>query len=146
MPINSKKKGNLWENKLSNWLYKHGFKCWKDGASGGGNREKGDIGNNLDMTIESKAGKNIALPEWWRQTEKSASIHGNEPVLFIHPDGMPDDEWLVVMHSNDWIEHIKASKAHIRVEPQNNRDLKWAMQALITALKKVLKLLEDDNS
>ena len=47
--INPKKKGNLWENRLANWLKDNGIRAWKDGASGGGNREKGDIGNNLDM-------------------------------------------------------------------------------------------------
>lgn len=105
--INCKKKGNLWENRLAHWLTDHGYKAWRDGYSGGGSREKGDIGNNMDMTIESKAGKNINLMEWWRQVDKNASIHHNSPVLFIHQDGMRVDEWLVVMNSEDWIEMLK---------------------------------------
>lgn len=105
--INVKKKGNLWENKLANWLYDNGIKASKDGHSGGGSREKGDIVNSIDCTIESKACKDIKLMEWWRQVEKSASIHHNSPVLFIHQDGMRDKEWLVVLHSNDWIDTQK---------------------------------------
>lgn len=113
--INSKKKGNLWENKLANWLFDHGIKAYKEGHSGGGDREKGDIVNNLDMTIESKAAKKIDLPDWWRQVDRAASIHGNSPVLFIHQDGMRDNEWLVVMHSEDWIDLIK--KQHEKTKP-----------------------------
>ena len=101
--INVKKKGNAWENKLANWLYDNGFKAYKDGHSGGGTREKGDIVNSLDITLESKACKDIKLMEWWRQVEKNASLQGNSPQLFIHQDGMRDKEWLVVMHSEDWL-------------------------------------------
>lgn len=107
--MNSKKKGNKWENNLANWLRDHGVKAWKDASSGAGSREKGDIGNNLDMTIESKAAKTIKLMEWWEQVDYAAAIHHNQPVLFIHQDGMRKNEWLVVMHSEDWIELVKTS-------------------------------------
>lgn len=105
--INVKKKGNLWENKLANWLTDNGIKASKDGHSGGGSREKGDIVNNIDCTIESKACKKIELMEWWRQVEKNASTQGNSPLLFIHQDGMKDKEWLVTMHSEDWLFMVK---------------------------------------
>ena len=118
--INSKKKGNVWENRLANYLTDHGMKAWKDGHSGGGTREKGDIGNNMDLTIESKAGKTIKLMEWWRQVEKSASIHHNSPVLFIHQDGMRVDEWLVVMHSEDWMEAMRESEGFKKLIKKNN--------------------------
>lgn len=137
--INSKKKGNAWENKLANWLAENGYPAYKEGMSGGGNRHKGDIINSLDMTIESKAYKNIQLPAWWKQVETSARIHGNTPVLFIHQDGMPDKEWLVVMHSNDWIEMLKGEK-----EPQDilDRDnLKWIVRQTRENLRKLLKEL-----
>lgn len=105
--INVKKKGNLWENKVANWLYDNGIKASRDGHSGGGSREKGDVSNNIDLTIESKACKKIELMQWWRQVEHSASIHHNSPLLLIHQDGMRDKEWLAVMHSEDWIAMIK---------------------------------------
>lgn len=144
MSINSKKKGNKWENKLANWLADNGFKAWKDGASGGGTREKGDIGNNLDMTIESKAYKQIKLMEWWRQVDKSASIHRNQPVLFIHQDGMPDNEWLVTMHSEDWIEMLKQARSSKQVSTNKSEDYKkkWAIDNALVALKKLKKIYE----
>jgi hypothetical protein len=139
---NSKKKGNLWENKLANWLHDHGIKAWKDGHSGGGNREKGDVGNNIDCTIESKCAKTVKLMEWWRQTEHSASIHKNQPVLFIHQDGMSDSEWLVVMHSEDWVEMAKSSRPESVGDTSDQRQMKWDLQVMLTATKKVLKHYE----
>jgi len=141
--VNSKKKGNIWENKLANWLRDNSIKAWKDGASGGGNREKGDVGNNIDCTIESKAAKNIKLMEWWKQVTKSASLHRNKPILFIHQDGMAKDppEWLVVMHSEDWVELVKGN-ADIEtdfVDPQKERNKKYNIEALIRVAKNVLK-------
>jgi len=147
MGINVKKKGNLWENKLANWLFSHGIKSWRDGASGGGSREKGDVGNNIDCTIESKCGKNISLMDWWRQVEHSASIHGNQPVLFIHQDGMKDNEWLTVMHSEDWIEMMKKSlqvDGVKQVETPNNREMKYKTERAIYALKDLFKTLGEE--
>ena len=138
--VNSKKKGNIWENKLANWLIDNGIKAWKDGYSGGGNREKGDVGNNINCTVESKAGKAIKLMDWWRQVEKSASLHGNSPVLFIHQDGMPDKEWLVVIHSNDWLELIKGDK-NIDTSYEDPKK-KWAIKTAIEDLKRLLKYYE----
>lgn len=142
--MNSKKKGNVWENKLANWLHSHGIKAWKDGASGGGNREKGDVGNNVDLTIESKAAKTICLPEWWKQVAHSADMHHNRPVLFIHRDGMPDMEWLVVMTSGDWIDIFKRSlgeKEIVEVLAEDSREKKWAMENLKAAANRALKFL-----
>lgn len=150
--INSKKKGNIWENKLSNWLRDNGVKAWKDGASGGGSREKGDVGNNIDFTLESKAGKVIKLMEWWRQVEHAASLHRNSPALFIHQDGMRDKEWLVVIHSEDWLDLIK-SGGRMPLEPQNTpeiaslttneaRTIKYEIQRNLTQLKALIKVLE----
>ena len=123
--MNSKKKGNLWENRLANYLRDNGVKAWKDGASGAGSREKGDIGNNLDFTIESKAAKNINLMEWWRQVCHSASMHHNSPVLFIHQDGMARDSWLVVMESGDWLELIKQSNELLTQKNIKVNEEKW---------------------
>ena len=142
--MNSKKKGNQWENKLAAWLHSHGFKAWKDGASGGGSREKGDVGNNLDMTIESKAAKKILLMDWWRQVAKSASMHRNSPALFIHQDGMPDNEWLVVTHSNDWAETLKKSRRDVeRVEVQapESRELRYKAENAKRAVSELLRAL-----
>lgn len=136
--VNSKKKGNIWEHRLAKWLTSQGIRAWKDAGSGGGNIEKGDIGNDLDMTMECKASKNIKLMDWWGQTERSASLQRNQPVLFIHQDGMPEDEWLVVMNNHDWVEFVKGETQSEYMDPK----LKWAIKTAVEALKKVLKYIE----
>lgn len=135
--VNQKKKGNRWENKLANWLQDNGIKAHKDSASGGGNREKGDISNNLDMTIESKAAKTIKLMDWWKQVEGAANTHHNTPVLFIHKDGMKDDEWLVVMNNWDWLDLVQGDNKFVSdyTDPQK----KWRLQRLLEAVKAVMK-------
>lgn len=143
--VNSKKKGNIWENKLANWLRDVvGIKAYKDGQSGGGSREKGDVGNNANMTIECKATKKIELPAWWRQVSKSASIHHNTPVLFIHQDGMPDQEWLVVIHSNDWAELVTGATEvdTSYIDPSEERQNKYKVDNLIRSAKEVLRIYE----
>jgi len=134
---NSKKKGNLWENRLANWLSDNGIKASKDGASGGGNREKGDIVNNINCTIESKATKTVHLKEWWKQVETSANTHHNTPLLFIHQDGMREDEWLVVLNNYDWLDLVKGDKK-IDTSYQDPK-VKWEIKNAVEALKKLLK-------
>ena len=130
----------MFENRLANWLRDNGIKAWKDGASGGGSREKGDIGNNINMTMESKAAKNIKLMEWWKQVKKSANVHHNPPVLFIHQDGMGEKEWLVVMHNEDWLDLIKGEK-EVKTDYQKP-EMKWAMMNAREAIRKAIKFLE----
>lgn len=139
--VNSKKKGNLWENRLSAWFVKNGIKANQDSASGGGNREKGDIINNLDMTIESKAGKNISLMDWWGQVSRSAEKHHNKPVLFIHQDGMGAEDWLVVMNNEDWLDLVLKENGvkNDYLDPK----FKWALVGLSDAIKRVLKFIEN---
>lgn len=136
---NAKKKGNIWENKLANWLRSHGFKASKDPSSGS-HYERGDIINDMGLTIESKAGKKVMLQDWWKQVDYAAAQQRNEPCLFIHIDGMGDNEWLVVQHSEDWIE---ARKGNSEVE-QSYQDPKarYAFQNAKEALRVALKYLE----
>lgn len=140
--VNVKKKGNLWENRLTNWLTEHGFKAYRDSASGGTSKEKGDISNNEGYTIESKAAKNISLMEWWRQVDKSASLQGNAPLLFIHQDGMPDNEWLVVMHNNDFIELWQGNKGEVEVSTKLDWNERRAIESLKTNANQVLKIID----
>jgi Holliday junction resolvase len=108
--INAKKKGNKGENAVANWLRDNGIKAWRDNASGGGSREKGDVGNNIDLSIEVKTVKKINLQEAWKQVKHASVIHHNEPALFIHFDLMPKNKWLVVMDSDDWLYFMKKAK------------------------------------
>ena len=107
--INAKKKGNAGEHELAHWLEENGFKAFRNSMSGG-SIWKGDIANNLDLTIEVKTVKKINLLEAWKQVNKDASTAHNSPLLALHFDHMPRKEWLMVLHSEDYIDLLK--KAH----------------------------------
>ena len=107
MKINSKKKGNLWENRWANWLRDNGIRAWKDGASGGGSREKSDVGNDIDYSFQVKGVKKLNLQEAWRQAERDAGKVHDTPAVVVHFDSMAKDQFLVVLDNYDWLDLIK---------------------------------------
>lgn len=107
--INAKKKGNAGEHAFAHWLISKGFKGFRNSMSGG-SVWKGDIANDLDMTIEVKTCKRINLMDCWRQVDRDSSIAHNQPVLAVRFDNMPKDSWLMVMHSDDWIDMVQEIK------------------------------------
>lgn len=135
--VNAKKKGNRNENNLANWLRSHGFKATKDPSSGS-HTERGDIVNNLDLTIETKAQKKIELPKWWKQVTLAASQQRNSPALFIHLDGTNEKEWLVVLHSEDFAEMIKGEG---KEQDYDDPKARYAFQNLKEAVRVALKYL-----
>ena len=104
--LNAKKKGNKGEHELAHWLVENGVKAFRNSMSGG-SVWKGDIANNLDLTIECKTVKKINLQEAWYQVSRDASIAHNTPILAIHFDGMGKQQWLITMHSEDFLEYLK---------------------------------------
>lgn len=140
--INAKKKGNKGENKFANWLVKNGIKAWKDGASGGGSNEKGDVGNNLNIHFEIKTVKKIGLQEVWKKALIECQKTHNAPVLAIHFDGMPNEEWLMVLSSQHFLELIKGETEPADttyIDPKN----KWAVQTMVEAAKRVIKIYDN---
>lgn len=149
MPINAKKKGNRGENEFALWLQSHGFKAYKNGSSGG-NINKSDIHNNLDANFEVKTVKKLNLKEAWAQSNRDASMARSTPYVCIHFDGMPKNEWLVVMHSEDWVEMMKKSRgmeekdeAPQLLNIQEDREKRWAAENAKSAITKLLKTLEN---
>lgn len=145
MSINSKKKGNKNENAFANWLRDNDIKAWKDGMSGGGNREKADVGNNINCNFECKAVKAINLKKAWQQTTKNAEMTHNTPYLVIHFDGMPENSWIMVMDNWSWLEMFKKSQGEKIVEytpEEDSREKKWAIMNAKTAISKLLKFYE----
>jgi Holliday junction resolvase len=108
--INAKKKGNAGEHAFSHWLQSKGFRAFRNAMSGG-SVWKGDIANDLDMTIEVKTCKKINLMECWRQVDRDSSIAHNQPILAVRFDNMPKDSWLIVQHSEDWAALLQEKKA-----------------------------------
>ena len=138
--INSKKKGNAGENKFANWLIRNGIKAWKDGASGGGNNEKADVGNNLNIHFEVKTVKKINLKEVWYKAVYECQKTHNDPVLAIRFDGMPKDEWLITLHSDHFIDLVKGDRES--GEDYQDPKHKWAISQLIESAKKVMKIYD----
>jgi len=138
--VNAKKKGNKGENKFANWLVKNGIKAWKDGGSGGGNNEKADVGNNLNYHFEVKTVKKIGLMEVWKKALHECNKTHNEPVIAIHFDGMPEEEWLMVLSSDHFISLLQGDKEVDMTYEDPKR--KWEIKNAIEALKKVLKHYE----
>lgn len=141
--MNAKKKGNHGEHLFAQFLQKHGFKAYKNSSSGG-NVNKSDIHNDLGLNIEVKTCKKINLQECWKQTDRDSSLARSMPLLAIHFDRMRDSEWLVVMHSEDWVEMIKKSREEkevVEIPEPENREKRWALENLKVALNKVIKHL-----
>lgn len=148
--INAKKKGNRGENLFAEFLRENGFKAYRDSASGA-STHKSDIVNGLDYSMEIKTVKRINLQEAWRQVSRDSSMAHNSPLLGIHFDGMGEKEWIICLHSNDWIE-LEKQVRNTTLKPQNSiisnnsiensRLLAFALNQLKIAINKVSKLLE----
>jgi Holliday junction resolvase len=137
--MNPKKKGNAGENAFANWLVDNGIKAWKDGASGGGNNEKGDIGNNLNLHIEVKTVKKINLLEVWKKARHECEKTHNDPVLAIRFDGMPERKWLMVLDSDHFLDLLTKEEG-VKTDYQDPK-MKWALTGLKNAINSVLKFL-----
>ena len=151
--MNAKKKGNAGENKVAHWLDSHGFKAFKNGSSGG-NMWKGDVHNNLSILgdavhLEVKTVKRINLLDAWQQADRDAGMAKAIPVLLIHFDGMPENTWLTVLHSEDFIHVVKSipqnaeklNTSHNNAVRQSDRELEYATNNVRVAITKLLKLL-----
>lgn len=135
---NSKKKGNKGENKFANWLIANGIKAWKDGASGGGNNEKADVGNNLNIHFEVKTVKKIGLMETWQKALHECGKTHNDPVLAIHFDGMPENKWLIVLDNDHFLDLL--TKEGVKNDYQDPK-FGYALSNLKDAISRVTKLL-----
>lgn len=138
--INSKRKGNNNELALASLFREHGFKVWRDSASGAGNGDKGDLNNDMGFCFEAKCGKSINVWDAWEQVKQSSAMNKNIPVLLLRRDGMPKDEHIVGMHILDWIELVKGEDKRDQtfVDPK----AKYAVQRLKDSCREVMKYME----
>lgn len=144
--MNAKKKGNAGENKFANWLQSKGIKAYKNSSSGS-NMWKSDVHNSLDINFEVKTCKKINLLKCWKQTDRDSSMSKATPMLAVHFDGMKDNEWLMILHSEDWIELLntppkpqKSSTGQDMIE--NDRELSYALDQLRIAVQRINKILD----
>ena len=137
--MNAKKKGNKGENAFANWLVANGIKAWKDGASGGGNNEKADIGNNLNIHFEVKTVKKINLMETWKKALHECAKTHNDPVLAVHFDGMPEGKWLMVLDSDHFIDLLTKEGV---VNDYQDPKFKYKLVALRNLTNELIKILK----
>ena len=141
MSINAKRKGNNGELAFAEWLRSKGVKAYRDSASGGGNGNKSDISTDTDFGFEIKTVKKINLMEAWHQCDTSAGMNKTVPCLAIRFDGMPKDQWLMVLNSEDWAEYVLGNRdvgGNVFVDQK----AKYAVQNAVQSLKTVLKHFE----
>jgi len=153
-PKSAIQKGKDLENYVADRIVALGIdqKARRDGGSGNGNREKGDIVTSmtifgLNAGIECKNHSSLAIPDWWRQTKKLELV-GREPILAFKMRGEVLDESKVVIYLETFLKLVKAANnaSGDVVErefksPESERELKWAIEGLKHATNKVLKLL-----
>ncbi len=147
-PSSAKAKGKLLEDYVADQIIEKGIdkKAHRDGASGAGNKEKGDINTSMmvlgqNAGIECKNQANLAIPEWWRQTKKLESL-GREPILAFKQYGEPLTETKVVIYLDTFLELVQLSqgeKIYLSIEKEDSNTKKWAIQNAISSLKKLLK-------
>ena len=120
-----------------------GFAAYKNSSSGG-NEWKSDIHNALGLNIEVKTTKRLNLMKAWRQTTRDASMAKTEPILAIHFDQMRENEWLIVLHSEDWVELLaSANVERVATLPpaEDSRQKRYVLENAKNALAKALKYL-----
>ena len=147
-PSSAKAKGKLLEDYVADQIVAKGLdnKAHRDGASGAGNREKGDINTSLmilgqNAGIECKNQATLCIPEWWKQTRKLESL-GREPVLAFKIYGEPMEETKVIIYLDTFLEMARCASERIQApDTQDDRDKRWAFESAKTALTKALKYL-----
>lgn len=154
----ARQKGKDLENYVADQIVFKGMdvKARRDGASGAGIREKGDIVTSLvvlgqNAGIECKNHATLHIPEWWKQTKKLETL-GREPILAFKMYGEPMDETKVVIYLDTFLELVKKANEADGIlvdqkdegDPNKKRELKWAVANLKAAAGKVERLLSEE--
>jgi len=145
MTINSKIIGNNAENDWATFLKNRGIDklARRDKQSGGGNKEKSDIGNSLNINFEVKAGNQVPkkLEDFYAQSLNAACKTHTIPYVILKRRFKRQDEFLVVMNGFDWADLYKRAREPKKVDSAD-REIGWALKGVIMACKKLLKLVD----
>lgn len=147
----AREKGKRLENYVADQIVSKGIdsKARRDGGSGNGDREKGDIVTSMmilgqNAGIECKNQKNISIQDWWRQTKLLEKLQ-REPILVFKIEDERWEETKCVVYLDTLLELIKLSnteKIYQEIPQEDSRDKKYAIQQALTALKKLEKYYE----
>lgn len=122
----------------------------RNGDSGAGNKEKGDIKTNLTIGeahahIECKNHARPSIGDWWKQAKDTAAMTHSEPILIFKLGGERYDDAKAVISLETLIDLIKAAQGieittsvditptHLRREADN---LSYAVKSLADEAKK----------
>jgi len=144
--MKQKEKGKLLENYVADRLVETGLdvRAKRDGASGAGNREKGDVSTSVDINgrnlgIECKNHKSLHIPDWWKQTQKLEEI-GREPVLVFKQHQKSLEESLVVIYFETLLELLQGNSENLTPKLENP-DIKWRAKRVKDAINDLMKYL-----
>lgn len=146
-PKSAKQKGKILEDWCADRLVETGLdvRAKRDGASGAGNREKGDVSTDIqigdrNLGIECKNQKTISIPNWWKQTQKLEDI-GREPVLIFKLPKKPLAETLVTIYFETFIELLMGNNPDKIEKITEKPEIKWKVKNLERAAKDLFKSL-----
>lgn len=132
----AKQKGKLLEDYCADLLVSTGLdkRAKRDGASGAGTREKGDISTSVEINgrnlgIECK---NHAVPhvkDWWKQAQKLEDL-GREPVLVYKLKGEGLDDTKVIIYYSTFLELLQGQSEGICDREHFPENLKWKVKRL----------------
>jgi len=150
MLIQSRKaKGRWLENLVAEMIRNSGLdpNCRRQQLSGSGYK-KSDLDTSLNYAFEAKFHKTGFSKLWkaWEQSQK-ATLGVREPAVVVKKDYSQESEVLIVIrfqHFLDLLKNQKTDKIEIKNSEIENRELKFALENLKTAIKKVLKFYEKD--
>ncbi len=145
MTNNSKIIGNDAEDDWADFLKSTGIDklARRDKRSGGGNKEKSDVGNGLNINFEVKAGKQVPVKiyDFMDQSENAATKTHTVPYLILKRNINREEQFFVVMNGYDWSDLYKAARAPKTVS-SNDRAIGWALKQVITGCQRLLKLID----
>lgn len=152
----SKQKGKLLEDYVADQIVAKGIdpRARRDGASGAGNREKGDICTSMmvlgqNAGIEVKNQKTLCIPDWWRQCKKLESL-SREPILVFKINNAQFSDTLATVYLDTLLELIKAAREPTETiqkgieyhEAVDNWQKRRDFENLKSAITKAIKHLE----
>jgi Holliday junction resolvase len=146
--MNPKKKGNHGENLFANWLKKEGICNAYRNSSSGSNERKSDVHNDINCNFEVKTVKSLNLKKAFKQSQADCRMTHATPYVVVHFDGMPENDWLMVMTNHDWKELIMKSEIRGDIIVKDSWDKTNAInkiQYAMDCLRQAKRLLNKDE-
>jgi len=142
-------KGKILEDEVADKLVEYGLdsKARRDGGSGSGDREKGDIctsaqllGRNLG--IECKNHETLHIPDWFRQTEK-LELLGREPVLVYKLPNRNPRVVLVSIYLETFLDMLVALQGDKNTEINVVSNYNYDKTSVLNSIKYLKKIAGD---